>query len=237
MTGGVSGAAGAIALTPTSGTGSLTVLRSTLANNLGLSGAGAIYVASGTSPSARNSVSIIDSTITGNDGSGNGGGVAIGYYDSLTVRDSTIAGNVAHNSGGGIYVPGTPSSTVSLTNALIARNTATVNGPDCLDSQGITDGGHNLLGVQDGCVGIVNGVNGDQAGTAASPLDPHLGSLASNGGATQTLALLAGSPAINAGNATDCNTAPVNGTDQRAKPRNANTRLACDIGAYDTGGV
>ena len=236
ITGGVGSAAGGIAVTPSSGTAKLTILRSTLANNLGLQGAGGVYVVNGPGSGSQNSVSIIDSTISGNQAGSNGGGVAIGFFDSLTVRDSTITGNNA-SAGGGIFVSGSGGGTVNspvlLTNALIAGNTAG-GAPDCQDNQGVTDGGHNLLGVQTGCVGIVNGVNGDQAGTTASPLDPHLGPLANNGGATQTRALLAGSPAINAGSATDCNAAPVSGTDQRAINRNAKSRNACDVGAYDT---
>jgi hypothetical protein len=124
-----------------------------------------------------------------------------------------------------------------LTNTILAANTTAWGPNDCQDPQGVTDGGHNLLGVLDAtCPGIVGGANGNQAGTAASPLDAHLGALAANGGPTQTLALLAGSPAINAGDPSDCQAPPVGGTDQRGVNRNAATRLACDTGAYDTGG-
>jgi hypothetical protein len=42
-------------------------------------------------------------------------------------------------------------------------------------------------------------VSGDKVGTAASPIDPKLGPLADNGGPTKTNALLAGSPALDAG--------------------------------------
>ena len=44
--------------------------------------------------------------------------------------------------------------------------------------------------------GLVNGVNGNQVGVTNPGLAP---ALANNGGPTQTIALLAGSPAINAG--------------------------------------
>ncbi|MGZ5331674.1 MAG: choice-of-anchor Q domain-containing protein, partial [Solirubrobacterales bacterium] len=52
-------------------------------------------------------------------------------------------------------------------------------------------------------------------------VDPKLGPLASNGGPTQTHALLKGSPAINTGQGCP-------GFDQRGGPRKA-----CDIGAYE----
>ena len=60
--------------------------------------------------------------------------------------------------------------------------------------------------------------------------DPKLGPLADNGGPTLTMALLPGSPAIDAGNTS---LAPT--TDQRGFPRPAG--LAADIGAFEYGSV
>ena len=105
-----------------------------------------------------------------------------------------------------------------------------------------TSGHHNLIGQNtgagtSGCAGFTNGTNGNLVGTAATPIDPTLGPLANNGGPTLTRALLSGSPAINNGDATDCQTTPVNNLDQRHQSRHATTRLTCDIGAYDTGGA
>src|SRR5262249_23141816 len=54
---------------------------------------------------------------------------------------------------------------------------------------------------------------------------------------TQTRALQLGSPAINAGDPVDCAASAVSGLDQRRRTRKPSTRDACDIGAYDTGGV
>jgi hypothetical protein len=105
----------------------------------------------------------------------------------------------------------------------------------------VTDGGHNLIGVASpgssfDC-GFANGTGGDVTGSPSSPLDPHLGALANNGGPTQTEALLSGSPAIRAGGPVDCQAAPVSGKDQRGDNRATAGRFACDIGAYDTGGA
>jgi hypothetical protein len=58
--------------------------------------------------------------------------------------------------------------------------------------------------------GISNGVNGNIVGTNTNPIDPLLGPLQNNGGPTQTMALLPGSPAIGHG---DNAKAPT--TDQR----------------------
>ena len=60
--------------------------------------------------------------------------------------------------------------------------------------------------------------------------DPKLGLLADNGGPTLTMALLPGSPAIDAGN-----TSLAPDTDQRGFPRPAG--LAADIGAFEYGSV
>lgn len=58
-----------------------------------------------------------------------------------------------------------------------------------------------------------------------------LGPLDDNGGPTRTLALLPGSPAIDAGDDATCASPPVSGLDQRgtARPQGAH----CDIGAYE----
>ena len=65
--------------------------------------------------------------------------------------------------------------------------------------------------------------------------DPKLGPLQNNGGPTFTQALLAGSPAIDAGNPNGCTDG--NGilltTDQRGYPRPEKPGGRCDIGAYE----
>ncbi len=83
------------------------------------------------------------------------------------------------------------------------------------------------------CVALSDGASltgftapGDLTGSQASPLDPKLGPLADNGGPTLTMALLPGSPAIDAG---DTSLAPP--TDQRGFPRPFGP--TADIGAYE----
>jgi hypothetical protein len=60
-------------------------------------------------------------------------------------------------------------------------------------------------------------------GTAANPIDPLVGPLQDNGGPTQTMALLAGSPALNAGDPAQLGT-----PDQRGVVRTGGV----NIGAY-----
>ena len=115
--------------------------------------------------------------------------------------------------------------TVIIGNTIVAENTATTGGPD---GQGypVTSQGHNLIGETDGSSGWVGS---DMTGTIAQPLHPLLAPLGDYGGPTQTMALLPGSPAINAGVAV-----PGVTTDQRGVPRPQGN--APDIGAFESRG-
>ena len=120
------------------------------------------------------------------------------------------------------------SGPVTLGNTIVATNTAST-GPD-VDGT-VTSKGHNLIGKTDGSSGWVGS---DLTGTIASPLNPLLAALGNYGGPTQTMALLPGSPAIDAGN-----NALIPGgvtTDQRGTgyPRTVNGTV--DIGAFESSG-
>jgi hypothetical protein len=84
---------------------------------------------------------------------------------------------------------------------------------------------------------ITHGVNGDLVGSAAAPIDAVLGSFNDIVKDVKTVPLLAGSPALSAGDASTCQSASVADADARGYPRNAGFRGACDIGAYDTAGT
>jgi hypothetical protein len=224
---------------------------------------GGIFVGTGgglSSPSGGSTLTVTNSTISGNvackascSNGGEAGGIFEGDSSTLMVINSTISGNEAckascGNDGGeagGIDI----FDMTRLSNTILAGNVAS-NGPDCSGTiadgtpNGTTTVGHNLLGNDDDCTGLTNGTNGDQVGTSSHPIDPKLGPLQNNGGPTPTMALLTGSPAIGQGDAATCelgtlaNGAPgPNNLDQRGSPRHADTRKACDIGAYDTGGL
>ncbi len=172
----------------------------------------------------ENILAVTNSTFSGNSASSNGGGIYCTYsYGSLTLSNSTLSGNSAL-SGGGIFNANT--MPVAINNSIVAGNTATT-GPDI--SGVIASGGNNLVGKGDASSGLVNASNGNQVGTAAQPVDPKLGTLAANGGPTATMALLPGSPAINAGS----NALIPNGltTDQRAFLRIDSGVV--DIGAFE----
>lgn len=123
-----------------------------------------------------------------------------------------------------------------LRSTIIANNVAP-EGPDCFLSSAsatatTTSLGYNLLGVDSDCQ--LTSVANDLVGTAAGPLDPLLGPLQDNGGATGTHALLAGSPAVNqvipVENCIDMDGSLVT-NDQRGVVRPQG--VACDIGAFE----
>ena len=90
---------------------------------------------------------------------------------------------------------------------------------------------YNLIGTG-GSGGLLSGVNGNQVGVA----DPGLGTLADNGGPTQTIALLPGSPAIDAGSnalAVDPTTGLPLANDQRGPGFVRIDDGTVDIGAFE----
>jgi hypothetical protein len=222
-------------------TATLNVLGTTIAHNLNpggsiLSQGGGIEVKGSPTPTAT----IVNSTLSDNAAqlggltSGSGGAIYAASGSSVTVTNSTISGNSANGpfaTGGGIFVEdGADSGTVQLANSILAGNTATSGAADCQGAVSSTAAGHNVVGDSSGCPQIF-GTSGNQLNVA----DAGLGTLGDNGGPTDTLPLLAASPAIGAGNASTCAGTNVAGVDQRGAPRNASTRGTCDVGAYDSG--
>jgi hypothetical protein len=86
-----------------------------------------------------------------------------------------------------------------------------------------------LVRIGDGASYLLTAAFHDQVGTSANPLDPGLDpkGLQNNGGPTRTIALLAGSRAIDAGD--DSNYVTI--YDQRGQPRWAGAHI--DIGAFE----
>ena len=126
---------------------------------------------------------------------GSGTGAGIRNAGDLVIAACTIGSNSATAdggvaSGGGIWSVGN----TQIANSIVAENTGGVS-PDAAGP--FESSGFNLIGRSDGSVGFT--AIGDQAGTIEAPVDPKLGPLQDNGGATWTRALLPGSPAIDAG--------------------------------------
>ncbi|MEM9539142.1 MAG: DUF4347 domain-containing protein [Cyanobacteria bacterium P01_E01_bin.42] len=209
--GNIGGSGGGI-LNPSNGA-TLTVENSTVTGNTAGTGGG-IY-------SQNGDVTLINSTISGNVATGNGGGI---HAPGGTITNSTITNNTAASAGGfgdggGIYSP----ASLTVQNSIIAGNAdnnATNQNPDVAGT--FVDNGNNLIGISDGSS---NFTNSTLVGTLANPLDPVLSPLGNYSGQTQTHALLPRSPAINAG----ADIASIT-TDQRGQAR---VNGSFDIGAVE----
>ncbi len=224
----------AVDVVPVTGNANVTVFDSSISDNH----SGGLYVTAAAS-ATPSTLSVTNSTLSGNEGAGDLGGLGFANTDA-TLRDDTIANNYSVAVGG---LELGASSAATVTDTLLATNQSSTTGSaDCLElpTAKLTSGGHNLvgesLGTAVGCE-FKNGINGDRVGSPSAPLNPLLGALASNGGDTETQALEPDSPAIGAGNPADCEAVPVDDLDQRGDSRAASTRGSCDIGAYDTGGA
>jgi hypothetical protein len=192
--------------------GVLTVSNSTLSgNSAGFAGGGIFNEGTNPPVSNRGTVTVSNSTLSGNSGGG------IFNAGTLTVSNSTLSGNVSHSLSGNV-ADGIDDGTgpLTLVNTIVDEVGIGVNGAVVSTSH------HNLIGNGIGMPEI-NGFNGNHVGTAAHPIDPRLGPLQDNGGPTQTMALLAGSPALDAGDP-----ALLWSTDQRGVPRLGGV----NVGAY-----
>ena len=166
-----------------------------------------------------------NSTLYGNLSQANGGGI---YGGAITLINTTVTGNAAVSAGGGIY--GNGNSTI-VGNSIVSGNIS-LSGKEIQTNAGFTSQGSNLFG-ENGASGIAgatpSGTDIILAGTVGTVLaDP-----ADNGGPTLTCALIAGSPAIDAG---DNTLLPADiTTDQRGAgfPRIVGAKV--DIGAMEFG--
>ncbi len=170
-------------------------------------------------------VTISNSTISSNIADVVGGGVTNNTNGTVSLSSSTVAFNTAGSLGGGGV--NNSQGTISLRNTLIAKNES-AGGPDIRGT--LASDGFNLIG---------NTTGGFVSGTAVGNIintDPLLSGLADHGGPTFTHALLAGSPAIDSGNAGAGVT-----VDQRGVPRpldlplisNAPSSDSSDIGSFE----
>lgn len=197
------GSGGAIAQ---GGGGTLIVTNSTFSGNSANQG-GALYTANDSETRLTNV------TLSGNRATRDGGAILhTSTLRALTGNNVTLTANVADSDadgtgdGGGIARSNGP---LSLQNSIVAGNldntplaaTPNTRHPDCswLNGGALTSNGYNLLGIDAGCAGLTEGLNGDRVGTAAAPLDARFAPLADNGGPTLTHSIYDDSPALNAG--------------------------------------
>jgi hypothetical protein len=202
------------------GGGTLTITNSTLSGNFAI-GARPGAEAGGGAISNIGTLTVTNSTLSGNSAGGFGGGAIFSNaltFSAVTITNSTLSGNSATGadaSGAGIRSWG--SAAMYLRNTIIAGNTGPT-GPDLAGDFGSQ--GYNLIGDGSGGTGFDPS---DLVGTPDNPIDPMIGPLQDNGGPTQTMALLPGSLALNAGDLAQLGVA-----DQRGVVRSGGV----NIGAY-----
>ncbi len=214
--------------------GQVAIEQSTLSGNSAQSGGG-IYSELFIHNSAA--LTLTNSTLSGNTAVHDGAGL---YADGgqMQLFNVTIAGNHVvvplgtfyPGMGGGLYI--TATAIVTAQNTLIADNTHRyrILPPEPDDCFGpINPRWYNLIETTNNCTftgTTFNNITG---------VDPALGPLQFNGGATQTQAPQVGSPAIDAGQTPFCSAAtfvPLT-IDQRGWRRPIGAR--CDIGAVEAG--
>ena len=193
--------------------GTLTVTNSTVTGN---SVSGAFGAGFGGGIENQGTAAVNNSTVSGNRATAGGGGI-YNLQGSVTINNSTVSGNSVHFAGDGGGIAGT----VTLQNSIVASN----SGGNC--KSGVVSKGYNLSSD--------NSCNFSSSGDRNNT-DPKLGPLQNNGGPTFTMALLPGSPAIDAGNPSGCTDGQGHllKTDQRGQPRpDKEDSGGCDMGAYE----
>lgn len=196
-------------------------------------GGGAILNYSGTT-------TISNSIFTGNAANTSGGAIQV-HSGTVSIHNSTFVDNTAGTFGGGVHVSGGSANIINVT----FLDNAAGNGGSVYNESGTITLKNSLLATD--IFGMVNcggtitadtdNIATDTTCNSATPVDfdqLKIGTLGNYGGNTQTIPLLPGSPAIDAGDAATCAAAPVSGLDQRgiARPFGA----GCDVGAYEYDG-
>jgi hypothetical protein len=164
--------------------------------------------------------------------SGRGGGLYSGIAGSLSIINTTISGNYAGYEGGGLDLNG-PVTILNSTFFNNLPNSVVHNGPDVVSVKNTIIAGAPTDNCEGAITSLGNNLEDQATCGFTDPNDlqntnPGLGPLADNGGPTPTHALLPGSPAINGGSNDNCPAGDQQGI-QRSLLGN------CDIGAYEYG--
>lgn len=175
--------------------------------------------------------------LTVNNVTGGGGAIAAKNDSKVTLFNSTFSENTSANNGGQILLQDTASmninnslvsggSAASMGSELYVAATATVTSKNSIWGDASKTSNMALFGFTADASDIV--ATSDSALPAA--LTDIILPLADNGGSLLTYLLAEDSPAINAGNATNCGVGLLIDLDQRGEPR---VDGQCDIGSVE----
>ncbi len=166
-------------------------------------------------------ITIVNTSFFNNRAATDGGGLYKNSAGTMEVYNSSFYSNTsASGAGGAIAV--TPDVTLSLKNVAESRS----GGGGCMTTSPYVSGSNNIFEDPTNACGLISGFNGNILG-----VNPLMAPPADNGGPTWSVALLNGSPAIDAGSDAVCLDVQVNSRDQRGivRPQGAH----CDIGSYE----
>ncbi len=223
---------------PSSETGALNVIDSTISNNVAGNEGGGIAMGRDSGP-----LFVSNSTIAANEAGGAGGGISVAPFAANpgptnktiaepvhNVGNSTVVGNLGVGTGGGIYTE----ANLGLRSTIVHSNVvdepevtgkATI-ASDLATGDATISAGYSDIGTRDGATVI------DVTGEPNISADPQLPALGNNGGPTPTLLPAKTSPVIDLGISNALT------SDQRGLPRTAdrppaNVADGTDIGAVE----
>lgn len=211
--------------------GELAILGTTVKDSFATGKSGAIQLTAGT-------LDIVNSTLSGNRADQWGG--AIGANGGrLTINSSTLTNNQADansdgtGDGGALSFP--PKTVVSLFNSILAGNSRGSGTADDMTGGANLhkDSSNNLIGNSSITLGLAHGTKGNLLGNnGGGVIDINTvldTTLKDNGGSAFSHSLIAGSPALDAGDASRFRLSVT--TDQNGKPRVDGDGI--DIGAFE----
>lgn len=210
------------------GNGDLTLSHTVFSNNRSEFQGGAFWRGGSDTenyPALLTNVTFYNNRAAKDDTSEVGLGGAIAGAGNLLCTNCTMMNNYAGEFAGAIY----NEHEMTVKNSLIISNTA--NNQWQIDQQCyqyLTDGGGNMQFPDK----LTDADEDNSCFQTATIADPKLGSLADNGGPTETLALNDGSPAIDAGQADGCPKFDQRGA-ERPVDGDSDGSTACDVGAYE----
>jgi CSLREA domain-containing protein len=226
LTGNSAGSGGGVYLASAGGVFSASTFSANISTNAGGSGGGIFFQGPG-------ALAVVNCTVSGNHSVNSAGGVSnlsVGGNSQMQIINSTVFGNTAVGVPGGIRstaVGAGSASNVTLRNTIVAGNSPS-------NFETLVFGGASAS-IQSQDFNLSDNYNGAFTPLASdiTSATPRLAPLALYGGSTPTHALLSGSPALDAGDASG------QLLDQRGLSRpvdlvsSTNTADGSDIGAYE----